>query len=58
MKLFIMSDIHGSIYYLDKAIECYNEEKADYILILGDILYHGLEIHFQKIMILKGWLKL
>lgn len=38
MKLFIMSDIHGSIYYLNKAIECYNKEKAGYILILGDIL--------------------
>lgn len=41
MKLFFISDIHGSIYYLKKAIEAYQEEKADYIVILGDSLYHG-----------------
>ncbi|HHW32361.1 MAG TPA: phosphodiesterase [Clostridiaceae bacterium] len=41
MKLFIISDIHGSFYYLKKALEAYEKEQADYILILGDILYHG-----------------
>lgn len=41
MKLFFISDIHGSIYYLNKAIEKYKEEKADNLIILGDILYHG-----------------
>ena len=41
MKLFFISDIHGSIYYLKKALERFEEEKADYIVILGDILYHG-----------------
>lgn len=41
MKLFFISDIHGSIYYLKKALEFFNEEKADYLVILGDILYHG-----------------
>ncbi len=41
MKLFFISDIHGSEFYLKKAIEKYLEEKADYIVILGDILYHG-----------------
>lgn len=41
MKLFIISDIHGSVYYLNKAMERYREEEGDYILILGDILYHG-----------------
>ncbi|MGB6129398.1 MAG: phosphodiesterase [Psychrilyobacter sp.] len=41
MKIFVMSDIHGSIYYLEKALECFEKEEADYILILGDILYHG-----------------
>lgn len=41
MKLFFISDIHGSESYLEKAIEKYLEEKADYIVILGDILYHG-----------------
>lgn len=41
MKLFFMSDIHGSLYYLKKAIEAFQREKADYIIILGDELYHG-----------------
>ena len=41
MKLFFISDIHGSEYYLNKALERFKEEKADYIVILGDHLYHG-----------------
>lgn len=36
-----ISDIHGSSYYVAKAIEKYKEEGADYIVLLGDILYHG-----------------
>lgn len=40
-KLFFISDIHGSLYYLKKALEIYENEKADYIIILGDELYHG-----------------
>lgn len=41
MKWFIASDIHGSAYYCEKMIERYKEEKADRLLFLGDILYHG-----------------
>ncbi len=41
MRLFFISDIHGSEYYLKKAIDRYEEEEADYLVILGDILYHG-----------------
>jgi predicted phosphodiesterase len=41
MKLFIISDIHGSLHFLKKALEAYKKEQADYIVILGDILYHG-----------------
>ncbi|MGL5088811.1 MAG: phosphodiesterase [Cetobacterium sp.] len=41
MKIFVISDIHGSSYFLKKALEAYEKEKADYILILGDELYHG-----------------
>lgn len=41
MKLFVISDIHGSVYYLEKAMERLEKENADMILILGDILYHG-----------------
>lgn len=41
MKLFFMSDIHGSLYYLNRALERFQEELANYIVILGDELYHG-----------------
>lgn len=41
MKLFFISDIHGSLHYLKVAMECYRKEKADYIVLLGDSLYHG-----------------
>ncbi len=41
MKFFIASDIHGSAYYCKKLLEAFENEKADKILLLGDILYHG-----------------
>ncbi len=41
MKLMIASDIHGSAYYCKKLLECFDKEKADRLLLLGDILYHG-----------------
>ena len=41
MKLMIASDIHGSAYYCEKLLKAYDEEKADKMLLLGDILYHG-----------------
>lgn len=41
MKLFFISDIHGSLYYLEKVLKIYEEENADYLVILGDELYHG-----------------
>ena len=41
MKLMIASDIHGSAYYCRKMVEAFESEKADRLLILGDVLYHG-----------------
>ncbi|SHJ47423.1 hypothetical protein SAMN02745248_00232 [Hathewaya proteolytica DSM 3090] len=41
MKLFFISDIHGSAYYMKEAIRAFEEEQADYMVILGDELYHG-----------------
>ncbi len=41
LKLFFISDIHGSIYYLNEALEKFKEEDCDYIVLLGDALYHG-----------------
>ena len=40
-KIMIASDIHGSAYYCKKMLECYKNEKADMLVLLGDILYHG-----------------
>lgn len=36
-----ISDIHGSLFWLDKALEKVEEEQPDSIIILGDFLYHG-----------------
>ena len=41
MKLMIASDIHGSAYYCEKMLELFKKEKADKLLLLGDLLYHG-----------------
>ncbi|RDU23632.1 phosphodiesterase [Anaerosacchariphilus polymeriproducens] len=41
MKLMIASDIHGSFYYGRLMIESFWREKADRLILLGDILYHG-----------------
>ena len=41
MKILIASDIHGSAYYCEKLLEAYKREKADRLLLLGDLLYHG-----------------
>ena len=41
MKYIIASDIHGSAYYCRKLLNAFQAEKADKLLLLGDILYHG-----------------
>ena len=41
MKWMIASDLHGSAYYCRKLWEIFDREKADRLLFLGDILYHG-----------------
>lgn len=41
MKYLIASDIHGSLYYMDKIIEQFNELQADKLILLGDLYYHG-----------------
>jgi hypothetical protein len=41
MKLMIASDIHGSSYYCQKMLTAFQQERADRLLLLGDILYHG-----------------
>lgn len=41
MKWMIASDIHGSAYYCEKMLAAFAAEKADRLLLLGDLLYHG-----------------
>lgn len=41
MKYFIASDLHGSAYYCRAMLERFEAEKADKLIFLGDILYHG-----------------
>ena len=35
------SDVHGSAYYCRKMLDAYREEKAERLVLLGDLLYHG-----------------
>ena len=41
MRIMVISDIHGSAYWCRKALERFDAEQADKLLILGDVLYHG-----------------
>ena len=41
MKILIASDIHGSALYCERLMTAAEREKADKILLLGDLLYHG-----------------
>ena len=41
MKLLIASDIHGSAFAARNIVGHFYDMKCDYMLLLGDILYHG-----------------
>lgn len=41
MKILFASDIHGSAYACRKVLEQLENEKADRLFLLGDLLYHG-----------------
>ena len=41
MKWLIASDIHGSEFYCKEVLQAFENEQADRLLLLGDILYHG-----------------
>ena len=41
MKHFVASDIHGDSYWAQRVIDAFVESKADKLVLLGDILYHG-----------------
>ena len=44
MNIIIASDIHGSSYYCRRLIKAFNNEKADTLLLLGDILDGDREV--------------
>lgn len=41
MRYLIASDIHGSLKHAESLFKAFEQEKADKILLLGDLLYHG-----------------
>ena len=41
MKWMIASDIHGSAYFGEKLAGRFEKERAERLLLLGDLLYHG-----------------
>lgn len=41
MKLLIASDIHGSAFWCEQLINAFENEGADKLILLGDLLYHG-----------------
>lgn len=41
MKWMIASDIHGSAHFCEKLMEAYGRERAERLILLGDLLYHG-----------------
>ena len=41
MKVVIASDIHGAADYCEKLMQVIEEEQPKYVLLLGDLLYHG-----------------
>ena len=41
MRILIASDIHGSAACCRALLDAFSREKADRLLLLGDILYHG-----------------
>lgn len=41
MKLMIASDLHGSWQLCESLLNAYFREKADKLILLGDLLYHG-----------------
>ena len=63
MKLMIASDLHGSFAFAKRLTDAYAQEKADKLLLLGDLLYHGprndlpLDYAPQKVIALLNAIK-
>ena len=48
MKYIIASDLHGSAEHIEKLVEAFRREKGDFLILLGDILYHGPRNHLPE----------
>ncbi len=58
MKLMFASDIHGSLYYAEKTVNAFKAEKAEKLILLGDLLYHGPRNDLPKDYNPKGVIEL
>ena len=58
MKLLIASDIHGDLESMELVLSAYKDEKADKLLLLGDLLYHGPRNDLPKTYNPKAVIKL
>lgn len=51
MRFLVASDLHGDSYWTERVLQAFNDEKADKLVLLGDILYHGprndLPAHYE-----------
>lgn len=51
MRFLVASDLHGDSYWTEQVIKAFKDEKADKLVLLGDILYHGprndLPAHYE-----------
>jgi len=41
VKWLIASDLHGSAFYCEQLLAAFERERAEKLLLLGDLLYHG-----------------
>ena len=47
MKYLIASDLHGSRAAAEAVLQRFDAEKADRLILLGDLLYHGMVLMAQ-----------
>ena len=47
-KIIVASDLHGSGFYTKKLMAAAAREKAERMLLLGDLLYHGARNDLPK----------
>lgn len=41
MKYIVLSDIHGSLFYMQKIMNIIKKEEVEKVILLGDLYYHG-----------------